>query len=206
MPLSVAYLERMNDQPGRPHDEREWAEQIRSGSYSAFEVLFSTYYEELVAFVRSLVHRHDVAEELVQDVFFNIWRQRHQWRPRGSLRAYLYGAARNQSYMYARHRRVERRWQARQALEAAVPEPPRADAGDAVEQAEVDAAVRRAIAAMPERRRAVFTLSRQHGLTYAEIAAVLEISVNTVENHMAKALKTLRQHLAPFLSILLALL
>ena len=56
--------------------------------------------------------------------------------------------------------------------------------------------MRRAIEEMPERRRLIFTLSRHHGLSYAEIATALDLSVNTVENQMVRALKHLRLRLS----------
>ena len=59
--------------------------------------------------------------------------------------------------------------------------------------------MRRAVAQLPDRCREVFELSRVHGLTYAEIARALDISVKTVEAQMGKALRTLRERLGPYL-------
>ena len=65
---------------------------------------------------------------------------------------------------------------------------------------EMDVAVRQAVAELPERCREVFELSRVRGLRYAEIATALEISVKTVEAQMGKALRLLRERLAPWLA------
>ena len=62
----------------------------------------------------------------------------------------------------------------------------------------MEKALQRALDALPERRRLIYLLSRQHGLTYAEIAAALEISIKTVETQMGRALKFLRRRLATF--------
>jgi RNA polymerase sigma-70 factor (ECF subfamily) len=61
-------------------------------------------------------------------------------------------------------------------------------------------AVRRAIDGLPDRCREVFELSRMHGLKYSEIAVTLGISIKTVEAQMGKALKVLREELAPWLN------
>ncbi|MBI2615354.1 MAG: sigma-70 family RNA polymerase sigma factor, partial [Gemmatimonadetes bacterium] len=69
---------------------------------------------------------------------------------------------------------------------------------DLLEQ-EMDVALAQAVAQLPDRCREAFELSRLHGLKYAEIAQVLEISVKTVEAQMGKAIRVLRERLAPWL-------
>jgi RNA polymerase sigma-70 factor (ECF subfamily) len=64
---------------------------------------------------------------------------------------------------------------------------------------EMKVAVQRAVAALPERCREIFELSRTHGLKYAEIAVVLGISIKTVEAQMGKALRFLREELSPWI-------
>lgn len=176
----------------------KWVEEIQAGSYPAFEALFHAYYEKLVVFAKGYVRKPEVAEELVQEVFFNIWKGRQNWRPRGTLKAYLFGAARNNSFKYIRRQRTFNRIQVQ--LQHWVTK--NGDSSDqAIEYEEFDQAVRRAIDALPEKRRRIFILSRQQELSYAEIAAVLNISVNTVENQMVRALKFLRNHLSEFLPV-----
>jgi RNA polymerase sigma-70 factor (ECF subfamily) len=94
-----------------------------------------------------------------------------------------------------RHAAVER--DAEPYVGSAPAAAPRPDAG--VVEEEMDAALRRAVADLPERCREVFELSRVHGLRYAEIAQTLGVSVKTVEAQMGKALRQLRDRLAPWL-------
>ena len=195
MELSSLWTESTR-QADLPFDEDEWAERIRGDSYAAFEALFDAYYAELVESASYYVHRKEVAEELVQDVFFNIWDRRHDWHPRGALRTYLYGAVRNHCLMHLRHEKVVQRWRREERHR---PRPEADGPVDRLEYKEFSRAVQQAIEALPERRRLVFTLSRRQGLTYAEIAALLDLSINTVENQMVRALKTLRERLAHFL-------
>jgi RNA polymerase sigma-70 factor (ECF subfamily) len=178
--------------------DQEWAECIRDGSYPAFAQLFHAYYEDLVRFVIGYVKAPEVAEGLVQDVFFNIWRGRHTWNPRGTLNAYLFGAARNHSLKYLRSRRAL--YRIKDELSQWATNDVESPDGN-VQYEEFSQAVGRAIEALPERRRQVFKLSREQGLSYAEIAAVMGISVNTVENQMVRAMKTLRARLSSFLSL-----
>ena len=180
----------------QPTNDEDWVEQIQKGDYVAFEALFSAYYEDLFKFVRSYLRSPQVAEELVQDIFFNIWRGRHQWSPHGSLKAYLYGAARNHAAKYKRHQHIKKRWQMQKERD---PKPVSAGPEDALRHRELQQALQRAVAEMPERRRLIYMLSRNRNLTYAEIAAVLGISINTVKVQMGRALKFLRHRLAPFL-------
>ena len=74
-----------------------------------------------------------------------------------------------------------------------------ADAPGHLAEEEIEAAVRAAVASLPERCREVFELSRGQGLKYAEIAGAMGISVKTVEAQMGKALRTLRERLAAWL-------
>lgn len=172
-------------------------EEIRAGSYQAFEELFHAHYDDLVAFANRLIRKPEVAEELVQEVFYNTWKGRHNWRPQGSPRAYLFGAARNSCLNYIRRQKVASRVQSH-VLAWIHDEGERPDR--AFEYEEFSQAVQHAINALPEKRREVFIMSRQQGLSYAEIAALLDISVNTVENQMVNAMKFLRRRLSAYLS------
>lgn len=172
--------------------EREWIEGVRQGRPGALEPIFKRHYTDLVFFAESFVKRRDVAEEVVQEVFFSIWRRRTDWRPRGPLKTYLLAAVRKNSLAYLRRRRTEQRHTPEPSVAPLTP-------GDALQEKQLKEALRHAVRALPERRRQVFLLSRENGLTYAEIAAVLGLSVKTVETHMTLALKGLRRRLRPFL-------
>jgi RNA polymerase sigma-70 factor, ECF subfamily len=161
---------------------------------AVLRALFDAHYVGLCRFACAYVEAPDVAEELVQEVFLYLWQRwaDHSARPHASLKTYLYTAVRNVALNYLRHERVVAR---READAIALFDRPRPTADETTEAAELQMLVRRAVAQFPPQRRLVFTLSRQQGLTYDEIAEVLAISPKTVENQMGKALKALRRAL-----------
>ena len=179
--------------------DSELVARIQKGNRAAFETLFRRYYENLCGFVESQIGASNVAEDLVQNVLLNLWRRRQDWEPRTSLRAYLFGAARNEFLQYREHRDVRDRW-AEEEKEREDPPPTVPPPSENVEHRELRREIKKCIAELPERRREVYVLSRQHGLTYKEIAAVMDISPKTVDNQMVEALKFLRKRLQSFSS------
>lgn len=180
--------------PGDGSLDDVWIARIRTGEPAAFDWLIETYGRDLVAFARLYVQAPEVAEELVMDVFLKVWRLGTDWNPRGALKPYLYGAVRLECFGHLRRRRVRTTDAALERLAA----DPQAEAD--FRHKELRRALHEVVAGFPERRRIVFSLSRYHGMTYAEIAAVLGISVKAVEKHITLALRVLRERLAPFLS------
>ena len=168
---------------------------MRQGDEEAFDAIFRAYYAALVGLAESVLRQRAVAEEVAQDVMLELWRRRETLAVEESLRAYLFQATRNRALNHLRHRKVEQRGEPHARGESATP----AVADAHLVEEEIDVAVRRAVAELPDRCREVFELSRVHGLTYAEIARALDISVKTVEAQMGKALRTLRERLGPYL-------
>jgi RNA polymerase sigma-70 factor (ECF subfamily) len=175
--------------------EWEHVARIQAGDEEAFEALFRCYYEELCRFVQNQTGSAEVAEDLVQNIFLSLWRRRQDWEPKTTLRAYLFGAARNESIKHRKHQQVRSRWK-RKEKEKAPPKKP--DPVDKLKSQELKRTIQQWVNELPERRRQVYLLSRQHGLTYREIARVMDISPKTVDNQMVAALKFLRKHLGSF--------
>lgn len=177
---------------------QDLVERIRGGETAAFETLFADFASPLCNYANRLVSSPEVARELVQDLFLQLWRQRAQWKVTNTLATYLYTATRNRAASYMRRARLERAF-----LERATREersawgPSIAPAPDATHDAdELSRALRIAVQSLPPRPREVFMLAREHDLSYAEIAAILQISPKTVEVHMGRALAALKERLA----------
>ena len=183
-----------------PRDlEQDWVARVRRGDAAALEEMFATYGARLCAFAYRWSRSRAIAEEIVQDVFLAIWRNRSEWTlSPGALQAYLFRATRNRVTNDLRRSRVAERFAERAVHEdfASATARPSATPEEEMRQGELRRAVTAAVAALPERSREVFLLNREQGLTYAEIAALLGITVKTVEYHMARAFVALRASLA----------
>lgn len=188
-------------------DDRELVRRVRDGDKQAFEQLYRAYFRNLCEFAYRYVRIPAVCEEIVQELFLNLWRKRDTLDPDGRCRAYLYKSVRNGALDYLKHLEVQREYLNHLALENRMEwESVSMESADLEEKDQLqmlNRAIREAIDQLPEQRRMIFLLSREDGLTYQEIADVLNISVKTVETQMGRSLGTLRKLLAGYLSSLL---
>ena len=175
--------------------EQALLERIRAGDHAAFTTAVHTYYAGLCDFAWRYVRSTTIAEEVVQEAFLKLWEQRQHLKSDGSLRAYLYRAVKNRSLNHLRDQRT--RTQKTEALAEYLTHA-LSPADKAMLQEELAHRIREALDALPERRRTIFVLSKLHGLTHAEIASVLGISINTVDTQMRRALSLLRERLASY--------
>lgn len=190
----------MNTDPRSQYDS-EWIRRIQSGDKEAFAELYRAYFFNLCDFAYRYIKMPSVCEELVQDLFLNIWMKREQWQPGGTIRSYLYKSIKNRALDYLKHRKVEREYLAWREMEQEWETQNSKQHSLSLhhEERELAEAIENAINQLPDRRREIFTLSREDGLTYREIADVLDISVKTVETQMGRSLKTLRKLLSEYL-------
>jgi len=175
--------------------DQQQLKRIRRGDIASFEKLFHHFYSGLCVYAGSLVQKGEIAEEVVQDVFYNIWKNRDTLRISRSWQSYLYRAVYNNSMMYLRKMRRERPMEDQLASQMQIRSE---DPADIMEFEEVTALVARTLEELPERTREIFEMNRQQGLKYREIAEQLSISVKTVEANMGKALKALRLSLRKY--------
>jgi RNA polymerase sigma-70 factor (ECF subfamily) len=186
--------------------ESECLRRFRLGDEEAFEEMFFDYYPKLFWFVERHVMSRDAADEIVKDLFVDLWQQRERLAIRSSLKAYLYAAARNRALNFLRMSESRKRHLTVHVLEdeewALIPSLTD-DPLEELEKKELEAEVQKAIEALPGRCKLVLTLRWDDGLRYAEIAEVLGISVKTVENQMARAFGLLCDRLSPFIPIFL---
>lgn len=176
-------------------------QQLIAGDNTAFESIFREHYPILVGFAGKFVEEHAVAEELVQELFVQIWEKRENLHLSGSLKSYLFTSVRNSALNHLKHLKVRKGYQDYMVAR----ETPQGEKNP-IEAAELASRIDQAVKSLPERCREVFVLSRQEGLTYGEIADRMEISKKTVEVQMGKALRNLRSHLKAWLPLLLLIL
>ncbi len=176
---------------------------MHQGDREAFGEVFKTYYERLCNYANSFLNTMDEAEEMVQGTFLTLWEKREVIEIQSSVKSYLYQAVHNQSLNRIKHFKV-RQMYAGHVLNTVSES---VDSGnERVIANELEIKINEAVSALPDQCRRVFQLSRFENLTYEEISGQLKISVKTVENHMGKALRLMRESLKEYLPLLIWLL
>jgi RNA polymerase sigma-70 factor (ECF subfamily) len=181
---------------------QQWNE-LKEGDVTAFEMFFKTYYQPLCNYAYTFIQDRDEAEEIVQSAFLSVWEKKDSLDIKTSLKSYLYTMVRNTSLNVIKHEKIKQKYVG-EAL--AIDERSHEGVAQAVLSSELEERIHLAMEVLPEQCRLVFKLSRFEELKYAEIAAQLQISVKTVENHMGKALKIMREQLKDYLPVVLIVL
>lgn len=176
--------------------DQQWVREIGRGNESAFKDLFFEYYPRLCSAAYSVVGTRSRARDVVQEVFLKLWKSREEWQVHTSLKLYLYRAVRNEALNHVNKERSHRKLKRRFA--ESLPDgydPVSTEHENGSREEELINLIWEIVEELPERRRFVFFLHRKHGLSYREIADVMDIAQKTVENHMGEALKDIRHRL-----------
>lgn len=169
--------------------------QVKKGDIKAFEQLFRNYYSPLYHYAMSIVGERDAAEEIVEELFYVIWRDRGKLDIFRSTKSYLYTSVWNSCIQYIRQRQKENEcYQNMQQLLPGYTD----SLEEETEYHELQALVEACLTKMPDRCRQVFQMHRTEGLKYTEIANKLDISVKTVEAAISKALNILRKEIESY--------
>ncbi len=161
---------------------------IKSGDRSAFGLLFEHFQESVFNFIAYKTGDRDLSEDILQETFLKVWRNREQLDESKSIKSFLFTMANNSAMNHFRHQKVVHSHQAgyRLDLEGRSPQ-------DIVESKEFYEQVLGAIENLPEKTRITFMMSRFEDLSYKEIAERTDVSIKTVESHMGKALRLIRE-------------
>lgn len=184
-------------------NEKTILQNFIAGSEQAFETLFKKYYQLLLKVALFLMNDREAAEELVHDVFLNVWEKRSNINPDASFKNYLITATRNRCFNHLKAKKAtvsidDENW-TEEPIAATFTESP-------LHVKEMGAAIEKAVNALPEQCRIIFQLSRHESMSYKEIAEALDIAPKTVENQIGRALKTLRIELQDFFPLLFILM
>jgi RNA polymerase sigma-70 factor (ECF subfamily) len=166
-------------------------ERLAANDASALDALLARYWSPLTMFVARMTGSPEAAEDAVQETFCRLWERRGSWRVEGSVGGLLFRLARNIAISEHRHLQAEGR-----AAAAATDGVPRHHELPELPDDELRAALERAIASLPPRRREVFLLRVVHDLSYKEIATIMGTAPQTVANQLSHALASLRQQIA----------
>jgi RNA polymerase sigma-70 factor (ECF subfamily) len=157
--------------------------QFQNGSREAFEELFARYRQPLYRFFRRRISNDARADDLMQETFLAMIRAKIRYEPRALVRTYLYGIALKQVS-------AERRWQLRR------PDAPLSDQTASPAQSDAPLWIKQALTKLEEMDREILMLREFEELTYAEIAKLLHLPLNTVRSRLFRARLALKTLLA----------
>ena len=171
---------------------------IQKGNLEEFERLFKFYYPLLCHYAVKFVKDSDQAEEIVQNLFCQIWEDRGKLKIHTSFKAYLYKATYLNSLQFLRKKGIRNQYE--EHLKKTNLN--NTSLNQIIEEKEIQSIIQKTLSNLPERCSKIFKMSRFEGLKYHEIADKLSISVKTVEANMGKALKAFRKNLKDYVSII----
>jgi len=169
---------------------------IQGGDIREFERLFTRYYEPLCRHADKILKDMDTAEDIVQEFFYNFWKNRESFSIKLSLNAYLYQSIRNNALHYLQHLAVRETYA--RDITGEYQETIQSGDQEEVELQDLNRVISATLQQMPERCSRIFRMNRFEGKKYREIAEILSISVKTVEAEMGKALQLFRKSLKEF--------
>jgi RNA polymerase sigma-19 factor, ECF subfamily len=159
----------------------------RFDDQQAYKELFSSFYSYLFSFALGIVKSKESAEEVVSDIFIKIWEKRHALEKVTNLKVYLYVATKNTAFNYADK---QKRAATNSIDEFSVEFRSRYfDPEQLLITADMMAIIEREIDKLPPKCKIIFKLVKEDNLKYKEVAEILNISVKTVENQLAIALR-----------------
>ena len=177
---------------------------IKKDDKSAFEYLFRSYYTQLFKFAYKFVNGKAPAEDVLQEVFLNIWENRDRLSINSSVKSYLFTSIRNRALNYLKKSEHEVHESGYNSTLFNIISPEHAD--HELISDELKKKINSAISALPEHCRRIFLMKKEDHLKYTEIADILGISPRTVEVQMGRALKKIRTALIGYKEFFSALI
>jgi len=160
---------------------------IANGDEIAFTDLYKTYNKQLLAFAVSIIRNKECAEEVVEDVFISVWRNRKTVAEIENMAVYLYVAVKNKCLTLLSQKARELVTASFDFIDIQIDEP--SNPHSQMVSNEMFSRMRVAVESLPPKCKMVFKLIREDGLKYKEVAAILNISVSTIDKQMAIAVK-----------------
>ncbi|MBN1362183.1 MAG: sigma-70 family RNA polymerase sigma factor [Sedimentisphaerales bacterium] len=180
------------------YTDEELMSLVQKQDTSAFEELFRRYEQRVFAFYWRLSADRQQAEDGTQEAFLRLWKARVRYEPTGRFSTYLFQIAKN--HFLHEQQKQDRRTDCQQAPAS---EAPSSGSDRQLVAGELQTAVQEAVARLPEPQRLVYVLSEQEGMSYKQVAEVLDCPVGTVSSRKVQAVRRLRELLRPLRNDLL---
>ena len=174
-------------------EEKSIIIKFKEGDAAAFDAIYHKYSKKLYNFARGLLKDPDSAGEMVQEVFVNLWEKREQIDTAFNFENYIFTITYNSIRKFFRKKSMENK--VKDSLLKNSPEVIENTDDSIIYQELLDLA-NQTIDKLTPKRKTVYKLSREEGMSIKEIAGELNISTRTAENHLSKALKFLKKELA----------
>lgn len=174
-------------------DEKDLLIRLRKGNEEAFETIYRLYRLPIYANILRMVQDEAAADDLLQEVFLRIWENRHCIDPEKSFRGYLFTCSRFLVLNFLRRTSIEK--QVGNYLSRNHSEIYR-HIEEGIFDRETDVFLQQTIAKLPPKRRKIYTLCKIQEMSYQEVATTLGISRTTVQDHMVKAHRFIRNRLS----------
>lgn len=185
-----------------PLTEKESIIGLKRGDRNAFEQLFKLYHKRLYFFCFSLCNNKEVAEGITQETFIKIWNSRESIDESKSFSGFIYTIAKNQVLNHIR-----------KSINGQIFLKRLQGKSDTLNQTEIDFSFNELknahdalVKKMPVKRREIYQLNKEQGFSRKEIADKLQLSVNTVDSQLAKALKFIRSGLKEYLPVIILII
>ena len=166
-------------------DEEHLVEAIRKSDHDAFKELYYKYFEKLIRFAWYRLQSIETSRDLVQELFYRVWKTRERLNPQKPIKAYLYKSLNN---LVINHLKLS----SSQTSSLTTLDESKTKVE---EKRDTSIDIRTSIELLPEKLKTVFILSRVEGFKYSEIAQIYNISVKAVEKRMSKAFVLLKKYL-----------
>jgi RNA polymerase sigma-70 factor (family 1) len=177
------------------YSDDEIVKEIRADNMIAFDFFYKKYCRRVYKFGYSILKSDIESEDLVQNVFLALWENRNKIEKGSSIKSYLFTITYNSAITLIRKKASEAQFCDYLKTLREINEEP---VNTQLEFQELSSRVEEIVEGLPRRQKEVYLLHRVEGLKYSDIAERLNISVNTIENHMSIALKTIRSKLGNY--------
>jgi len=178
-------------------DNHLLVKRLNASDSTALSDIYNAYWKPLFLSSYALLKNKEISEDIIQDVFLELWKKRENLKITISLKAYLYACTRYKVYNHFRKNKNGLNIELFENLNNRVYQ---STPLTKLMHKELLQHINVVVASLPEKCKQVYTLSREKQLSHKEIAEQLNISTKTVENHITKALKTLRLSMGNVLS------
>lgn len=176
------------------HIENDLLKQVSEGNEQAFKILFSSYYDRLFHYIYGFIKSKQITEELVMDVFLKIWLGRDIILQISKFDSFLFRVAHNKSIDFLRSVAKDPKFQDLLWNQIQLAGTDQADTSITIQ--EYKTKIREAISLLSPQRKKVYQLSREEDMTHDQIAARLNLSKHTINNHIVEAQKFIRDYLS----------